>query len=648
MLRRLIATVVFAMAVSATASAQDEKLPEIDFGRYHALVIGINDYQHLRKLNTAVGDAEAVATLLEDKYGFAVTTLTNATRRGIVTALNDLRRTLTENDNLLIYYAGHGVLDSETATGFWLPTDAEKDNDVNWIANDYVSRTLRAMTANHVMVVADSCYSGTLIRATPTSLKSGAERAEWLARMTRKRSRTAMVSGGLEPVLDSGGGGHSVFAKAFLAALEENDGILEGQELFARVSRPVVVNSDQTPDYSDIRRAGHDGGEFMFVPLNVAPPAATKLDASAFELAFWNSIKDSDRPQDFQEYLKQFPEGVFAGLARSRMRAAGKLTALVVPPKPEIEIDPIEAEYVAVKNVNVRAEPTVRSDSVATLKRGTEVHVAGKVMGQNWYLVERDDKTLGYVFGELLLDAETARQQEEAQRKEEERKRAEAAKRQEEERQKAEEAQQRAKRDQSQQQATLATPKPRAPTGPTQPIGVSPTPSVGSEERAQKAGDRDTRGAPLTAAAFPTAPKDIFGVWSEQCRSIELRRRIIVSPNSIRFMNGHFILDSWDISKFDITRQFVEIRATSSQFATFRFLGDGTISVVRHTKLKGKGDCKFNTRNYSSGCDNLEEYARIGTVYRLCQELSASELSAEKNREEARRKQSRFLKNWKE
>ncbi len=173
MLGRIIGLVLIAVAVSATASAQDVKPPEIEFGRYHALIIGNNDYEHLRKLNTAVADADAVATLLKEKYGFKVAKLTNATRREIVTALNVLRRNLTENDNLLIYYAGHGVLDAETETGFWLPTDAERDNDVNWIANDYVSRTLRAMTANHVMVVADSCYSGTLIRATPTSLEKG-------------------------------------------------------------------------------------------------------------------------------------------------------------------------------------------------------------------------------------------------------------------------------------------------------------------------------------------------------------------------------------------------------------------------------------------------------------------------------------------
>jgi hypothetical protein len=65
-------------------------------------------------------------------------------------------------------------------------------------------------------------------------------------------------------VLD-GGGGHSVFAKAFMDALKENKSVLDGQALFDAIKRPIVVNADQTPQYSDIRRAGHDGGDFVFV-----------------------------------------------------------------------------------------------------------------------------------------------------------------------------------------------------------------------------------------------------------------------------------------------------------------------------------------------------------------------------------------------
>ena len=284
MLPRIIGLVLLAMAVSATASAQDVKLPDIDFGRYHALVIGNNDYGHLPKLKSAVVDAVAVAELLRLRYGFKAKLLLNATRIQILDALNAFRRDLTERDNLLIYYAGHGVLDLETDTGFWLPVDSKPDSDSYWIPNTDISRRLRAVSARHVLVVADSCYSGTLVREASAALPTRNERTAWIERMNNLASRTALVSGGLEPVLDSGGGNHSAFAKAFLDALRGNSELLDGQALFRTVSRPVVLNApDQTPRYSDIRRAGHEGGEFLFVPrdVNVRVTALTPLAASS-------------------------------------------------------------------------------------------------------------------------------------------------------------------------------------------------------------------------------------------------------------------------------------------------------------------------------------------------------------------------------
>ena len=298
-----------------------------DFGNYHALVIGNNDYQHLPDLKMAVSDAEAVAELLEDKYGFDVQLLTNATRYDIVSALDTLRAELTGNDNLLIYYAGHGSLDIAGDEGFWQPVDAEPDRSANWVRNTTISSTLRAMQAKHVMVVADSCYSGKLTRESGAELRTGTERAAWLQRMAAKRSRTAMVSGGLEPVLDAGGGDHSVFAKAFLDALGSNNEVLDGQSLFDAIKRPVVLNAYQTPDYADIQRAGHDGGDFLFVPIKIevavtvaAPETSTSGEAitAQQEMLFWQSIQDSTDPAMFEAYLAEYPDGTFAALARLR------------------------------------------------------------------------------------------------------------------------------------------------------------------------------------------------------------------------------------------------------------------------------------------------------------------------------------------
>src|SRR5262249_38539474 len=227
----------------------------VQFGRYHALVIGNNAYTDMSPLKTAVSDATAIADLLRTTYGFTVTLLTNATREDIITALDQLRSTLTEQDNLLIYYAGHGVLDSSEERGYWLPVNARQDSRIQWISNTTITDALKAMEAKHVLVVADSCYSGTLVRGIdvvrPPS--GGVERNTYLARIVQKRSRTVLTSGGLEPVADSGGGGeHSVFAKAFLTVLQDNRDVLDGQQLFHLIRRPVILNAAQTPEYTDI------------------------------------------------------------------------------------------------------------------------------------------------------------------------------------------------------------------------------------------------------------------------------------------------------------------------------------------------------------------------------------------------------------
>jgi hypothetical protein len=67
------------------------------------------------------------------------------------------------------------------------------------------------------------------------------------------------------PILDSGGGNHSVFSRAFLTTLQENQGIVDGQQLASQITRLVLVNAPQTPAYADIPTAGHDGGDFVFV-----------------------------------------------------------------------------------------------------------------------------------------------------------------------------------------------------------------------------------------------------------------------------------------------------------------------------------------------------------------------------------------------
>ncbi len=260
--------------ISFDAASKSPEFDGVSFGRYYALVIGNQDYQHYTDLETPENDAREIAEILSKHYGFTTQLVLNANRYEILSALNDMRDKLTERDNLLIYYAGHGELDAENDRGYWLPVDAEPGNTANWLSNVSISDQLNTLRARHVMVVADSCYAGTLSTASVArqgALTSDEVQKEWLEVMLEVKARTVMTSGGVRPVLDSGGGTHSVFARSFIEALNGNESLLDGNRLFLSVlgdvrKRSKELGLEQIPDYGAIKYAGHEAGEFFFVP----------------------------------------------------------------------------------------------------------------------------------------------------------------------------------------------------------------------------------------------------------------------------------------------------------------------------------------------------------------------------------------------
>jgi len=237
--------------------------PGTDFGRYHALLIGNNGYTQLPKLRSASTDVHEIAKLLRDEYGFEVTVLDDASRNDVLLALERYRRELGARDNLLVYYAGHGWLDEEADEGYWLPVDASPDSSINWIPIATLTASFKAIRAKHVLVVADSCYSGKLTRGIAVRANRP---PDYIQRMAEKRARMVISSGGLEPVLDGGRGNHSVFAGAFLDALRGNRDVIDTTSLFSQIRRDVMLHADQTPELADIRKSGHEGGDFLFVP----------------------------------------------------------------------------------------------------------------------------------------------------------------------------------------------------------------------------------------------------------------------------------------------------------------------------------------------------------------------------------------------
>ena len=275
-------------AVSVTP--QDALSPEFGLGQNHALIIGNADYPgstHLPPLKTAAKDAQDIDRVLSERYGFKGHTrvLINATRAQMIDALYEITKSMGPRDSLVIYYAGHGAIDESSKRSYWLPIDADSKNPTNWISDREIGGWIAETPARHVLIVADSCYSGAMTRGTSTQLVSNgtasAERKRLLL-LAKLPSRTVLTSGGSEPVLDSGPEGHSIFAREFIDILSRNVQVIETTSLYTslldrvhssalRIGALTGTSVSQTPQISWLADAGHEtGGEFLFVP--VAPP----------------------------------------------------------------------------------------------------------------------------------------------------------------------------------------------------------------------------------------------------------------------------------------------------------------------------------------------------------------------------------------
>ena len=277
-LRLRAPTAVATVEPVAGSSAARISAMGLEFGRYFALVIGNEEYNKIEPLQTPVNDAVNIADLLRDKYGFEVTVLLNADNIEVMETINDLNNKLTDEDNLLIYYAGHGerIRSGDLLSGYWLPVNADAPpRDTFWVSNEFVTGHLARISARRVLVMADSCYAGLLSNSPGYLMLRDAPEydAEFLRYKLPKRSRLLLSSGGDRPVLDEGAPDHSVFAATVLETLRDNERILSGPQLFQAIdgkirARAADVGFEQRAEYKAIKGAGHEVGDFFFVPTS--------------------------------------------------------------------------------------------------------------------------------------------------------------------------------------------------------------------------------------------------------------------------------------------------------------------------------------------------------------------------------------------
>jgi len=258
-------------ALSTLRMAQSAE-EDPNLGRFHALLIANEAYVNMPRLSTPVRDVRDIEKLLVDRYGFKVQVLTDATDDMIMRALHDYSNTLTDEDNLMVYYAGRGSTpDGPPDRAYWLGVDADPELRNTWLLSEHISDKIKQIDAQRILVVTDSCFSRRRVQPKSAALGRGVD-PNIFRQMASLKSRVVLTSGANVPVSDENGDRtHSLFAKYFMEILRQNENVLSGEmlsyELGSRV-REKVENPDRvTPTYTSLQDAGHRGGDFFFVPV---------------------------------------------------------------------------------------------------------------------------------------------------------------------------------------------------------------------------------------------------------------------------------------------------------------------------------------------------------------------------------------------
>lgn len=280
-------------------------------GRNFLLAIAIDEYVHCSRLNNAVADVSAFISLMERRYHFEADCITfirnaEATKKRIELELLKLIRVVTPQDNLLIYFSGHGRYDPLFG-GNWVPVDAgvSEEDWPDYLSNDLIKGYLNRIPSFHTFLIADSCFSGSLF------IDKNREKFTGDRRET-EASRWGLTSGKREVVSDGPPGHHSPFAAALLDVLEKAEQPPSVMYICHMVLEKVQANEMQTPMGSPLAVKGHQGGQFVF-------------HFRADENTDWAEMKGD--PEGCRQYLALYPEGKYRREAEGLLAKTAELKA---------------------------------------------------------------------------------------------------------------------------------------------------------------------------------------------------------------------------------------------------------------------------------------------------------------------------------
>lgn len=228
----------------------------------YLLGIGIDVYESrdIRSLSNAVRDVRDVCDILSTKYGFEIITClinSDATNENLNQAFREIHSKITKEDNLLVYYAGHGCFDERIDIGYWIPYDAQLNKITTYFANSTLIEYVKKSCAKHIIIISDSCFSRSLLLDSDKLSRS-------LYDYEKQKSRWAITSG-RKSVSDGMKGGHSPFAKSIINYLTDQNQDFLVSDLNQHVKK-LSYNSEQNPQGYPLANVGHEGGEYIFKP----------------------------------------------------------------------------------------------------------------------------------------------------------------------------------------------------------------------------------------------------------------------------------------------------------------------------------------------------------------------------------------------
>jgi len=263
-------------------------------GKNYLLAIGIDKYLHCPKLKNAVKDAQAFIELMTKRFQFKEEHVSGlfdaeATRKNMINLFRDLAKKITSDDNLLVYFSGHGHYDEVFDEGHWIPVDAKLEEEDEYFSYNKLITIIRAIKSHHTFLIVDSCYSG--------SVFVGGDRSSVSERLERDPSRWLFASGRNEVVSDGSPEGNSPFAEQLLSALERYSGEgISASSLINKVVTATSYNSKQTPIGRALQDVGDQGGEFIFRP---------KLD----EGYDWKRAQKAHTVEAYRFFMTTYPNG---------------------------------------------------------------------------------------------------------------------------------------------------------------------------------------------------------------------------------------------------------------------------------------------------------------------------------------------------